>query len=136
MSYQHAVVWLDHLHAVVIDFSLDKDHVQFVESGTAQRQVHRKAGPMDSGKAPSGNKAAEDKAFHEDIVKAIGDAREILICGPGMAKNAFRKELEHRHPQMAKLVVAVETTDHPSVDQLLSYARKYFKRVDALRGDS
>jgi len=98
--------------------------------------VHRKAGPMDSGKAPSGSKAAEDKAFHQDIVTAIGDAREILICGPGMAKQAFQKELEHRHPQVAKLVVGIETTDHPSVDQLLAFARKYFKRVDALRGDA
>jgi stalled ribosome rescue protein Dom34 len=136
MSYQHAVVWLDHLHAVVIDFSLDNDHVQFVESGTDRRQVHRKAGPMDSGKAAGGSKAAEDRAFHEDIVTAVGDAREILICGPGQAKLAFRKELERRHPQMAKLVVGVETTDHPSVDQLLAYARKYFKRIDALRGNA
>jgi hypothetical protein len=34
------------------------------------------------------------------------------------------------------LVVGVETTDHPSVDQLLAYARKYFKRIDALRGNA
>ena len=103
---------------------------------TDRRQVHRKAGPMDSGKAAGGSKAAEDRAFHEDIVTAVGDAREILICGPGQAKLAFRKELERRHPQMAKLVVGVETTDHPSVDQLLAYARKYFKRIDALRGNA
>ena len=136
MSYQHAVVWLDHLRAVVIDFSVDDDHRHFVASNTAQRQVHRKSGPMDSGKAPQGSKAADDHAFFDEIVAAIGDAREVLIVGPGQAKTAFRTDLDRRHPKTAQLVVAVEPMDHPTVDQLLAFARKYFKHVDALRGDS
>ena len=32
MSFEHAVVWLDHLRAVVIDFSVDADHVHLVAS--------------------------------------------------------------------------------------------------------
>jgi hypothetical protein len=31
-------------------------------------------------------------------------------------------------------VVGVETMDHPSVDDLLVAARRYFKRIDNLRG--
>jgi stalled ribosome rescue protein Dom34 len=128
MSYQHAVVWLDHLRAVVIDFSVDQEHVHLVASGTEDRQVHRKSGTIGSGKA------SEDREFFDEIVEAVGDAREILIVGPGQAKTHFKKDLDHRHPKVAELVVAVETADHPSVDQLLAQARKYFRKVDQLRG--
>ncbi|MEI8238874.1 MAG: translational machinery protein [Actinomycetota bacterium] len=129
MSYQHAVVWLDHLRAVVIDFSRDSEHVHLVPSDTEQRQIHRKTG------GDGGNKATEDHKFFDDIVAAIGDAREVLVVGPGQAKVNFRKDLDHRHPKTAALVVAVEPMDHPTMEELLSHARKYFKRVDALRGD-
>ena len=128
MSYQHAVVWLDHLRAVVIDFSIDKEHVHLVASPTEQRQVHRKSG------APGPGKATEDREFFDGVVSAIGDAREILVMGPGQAKLHFKKDLDHRHPQVAKLVVAVENADHPKVDELLTHARRYFRKVDTMNG--
>lgn len=127
MSLQHAVVWLDHLRAVVIDFSRDAQHVHIVPSDTEQRQIHRRSGG-------DGQRYGEDRQFFDDIVGAIGDAREVLIVGPGQAKASFRKDLEKRHPKVAALVVGVETLDHPSIDDLLGYARTYFKRVDALKG--
>lgn len=128
MSYQHAVVWLDHLRAVVIDFSIDKEHVHFVASDTEQRQLHRKSG------TPGTGKAADDHVFFDNVVAEIGDAREILIVGPGTAKQAFKRDLDRRHAAVAKLVVGVESADHPSAEQLLASARKYFRKVDALRG--
>jgi stalled ribosome rescue protein Dom34 len=128
MSYQHAVVWIDHLRAVVIDFSIDKEHVHLVESSTEHRQIHRKAKSIGSGKAE------EDHDYFDEVVAAIGDAREILIVGPGVTKTTFAKDLQHRHAAVAKLVVAVESADHPQVDELLSSARKYFRKVDNLRG--
>lgn len=128
MSYQHAVVWLDHLNAKVIDFTVAEQHVQIVHSESDHRQVHRKSG------APGSGKHAEDRAYFDAIVNALGDARDVLVAGPGMAKQAFMKDLEHRYPDWARRVVGVETMDHPSVDQLLVAARRYFKRVDNLRG--
>jgi stalled ribosome rescue protein Dom34 len=129
MSLQHAVVWLDHHRAVVIDFSRDAEHVHIVPSSTEQRQIHRRSGG-------TGQKATDDRQFFDDIVAAIGDAREILVVGPGSAKTEFKKDLDKRHAKVAGLVVGVESADHPSVDDLLASARKYFKRVDALRGSA
>jgi stalled ribosome rescue protein Dom34 len=128
MSYQHAVVWMDHLRAVVIDFSIDKENVHLVESPTEHRQIHRKAKSIGSGKAE------EDHDYFDEIVASIGDAREVLIVGPGVTKTTFAKDLEHRHPAVSKLVVAVEKADHPQVPELLAYARKYFRKIDNLRG--
>lgn len=128
MSYQHAVVWLDHLHAKVIDFTVADQHVQMVHSESDHRQVHRKSG------VPGSGKHAEDRAFFDGIVAALGDARDVLVAGPGLAKHAFLKDLEHRHPDWSRRVVGTETMDHPSVDELVASARRYFRRVDNLRG--
>jgi stalled ribosome rescue protein Dom34 len=128
MSYQHAVVWIDHLRAVVIDFSIDKENVHLVESPTEHRQIHRKAKSIGSGKAE------EDHDYFDEVVAAIGDAREILIVGPGVTKTTFSTDLERRHVATSKLVVGIEPADHPQVPELLVYARKYFRKIDNLRG--
>jgi len=127
MSYKHAVVWMDHQHATVIDFSIDDQHVVKVSSGEP-RKLHRKSGAMGSGKAP------EDLELYEAVVAALGDSVEIVVVGPGNAKTSFLKHVEKKHPAFQKRVVGVETLDHPSDRELLAYARKYFRRVDSLLG--
>lgn len=127
MSYKHAIVWMDHQHATVIDFSIDDQHVVKVGSGEP-RKLHRKSGPMGSGKAP------EDHEFFDAVVTALGDSVEIVVAGPGNAKTSFLKHVEKKHPTLRKRVVGVETLDHPSDRELLAYARKYFRRVDSLLG--
>ena len=129
MSYQHAVIWVDHLHATIIDFSVDDRHVLAVESESGQRKLHRISGVPGSGKAPI------DRQFFDGIALAVGNAAEFLIVGSGSAKNELHRDLQTRHPAVAKCVVAVESADHPSEGELLAFARKYFKRVDALRGN-
>lgn len=129
MSYQHAIVWIDSRHARVIDFSVDDRHVTAVDREGAPKRVHQKSGITGSGKAP------EDHHFHDEIVASLSDAREILIVGPAHAKVTFRKDLEKRHPKVAARVVGTESLDHPSDGELLAFAKQYFKRIDALRGD-
>jgi stalled ribosome rescue protein Dom34 len=128
MSFQHAIVWLDHHEAKVIDFAVDEHRVVTVQGENAARQLHRKASVIGTGKA------APDKRFFDDVVAAIGDAREVLITGPGTAKTELQRHVSARHAQLAKRIVGVETMDHPSESELLAYGRKYFKRVDALLG--
>jgi hypothetical protein len=130
MSYQHAIVWIDHQHATVIDFALGEQHTQLVEREGGQRQVHRKSG------LPGSGKAADDHQFYDTVATAIGTAREILIVGPGQAKLEFRRDLEKRHRTLFDRVVGTESLDHPNNSELLTFGRKYFKRVDALRGDT
>ena len=128
MSFQHAIVWLDHHEARVIDFAVDEHRIVTVQGENAQRQLHRKASVIGTGKA------APDKKYFEEVVGAIGDAREVLITGPGTAKVEFQRQLALRHALVAKRVVGVETLDHPSDGELLAFGRHYFKRVDALLG--
>jgi len=129
MSHQHAVVWIDHLHAKVIDFNVTDQHVTAVEREGGQRQVHRKSGIPGSGKEPI------DHRFFDEVADGLGEAKEILLVGPGAAKTELHKDLRVRHPAVARCIVAVETADHPSDGELLAFARKYFKRYDALSGN-
>jgi len=128
MSFQHAIVWLDHHEARVIDFAVDDHRIVTVEGENGARQLHRKASVIGTGKV------APDRRYFEDVVTAIGDAREVLITGPGTAKVEFQRLLASRHAPVAKRVVGVETLDHPSDSELLAFGRQYFKRVDALLG--
>jgi stalled ribosome rescue protein Dom34 len=129
MSHVHAVVWLDHREAKVIDFSVDDKHVVAVHHSGGHRQVHHKAGSIGSGHAP------DDVHFFDAIVTALDDAREVLITGPGNAKLGLRDHVAKKHAALARRVVGVETLDHPTEGELLAYARRYFKRVDAMLGD-
>lgn len=129
MTYGHAVVWIDHQHATIIDFTFDDHHVVAVEKIGGQHKVHRRSGLPGSGKAPV------DHQYFDGIAEALGTAREVLIVGPGPAKQELRHELDHRHPEVGKRVVAVETVDHPTDGELLAFAKHYFKRFDAVHGD-
>ena len=129
MSHVHAVVWLDHREAKVVDFSVDDKHVVNVHHKGGHRQVHHKAGSSGSGHS------ADDNHFYDQIVTALGDAQEILITGPGTAKVAFRDHVTQKHAALARRIVGVETLDHPLEGELLAHARKVFKRIDAMLGD-
>jgi stalled ribosome rescue protein Dom34 len=129
MSHVHAVVWLDHREAKVVDFSIDDKHVVNVHHKGGHRQVHHRAGTNGSGHA------ADDGHFFDAIVTALGDAREVLVTGPGNAKVGFREHVGKRHAAVAGRIVGVETLDHPTEGELLAYARRYFKRVDNMLGD-
>ncbi|MCB1000858.1 MAG: hypothetical protein KDB40_16300 [Acidimicrobiales bacterium] len=128
MPYPHVIVWMDHQKATVIDFTIDDRHVHHLASETP-RQLHRKSGPMGTGRAP------DDHRFFDEVAEVIAGSAEILVTGPGTAKVAFLSDLEKRHPAVAKKVLGIEALDHPSDGQLLAFAKQYFRRVDALRGN-
>lgn len=128
MSHLHAVVWLDHQNARVIDFSVDDVHKSTIEQHGGHRQVHHRAGTVGAGHAAGSHR------FFDDVVAAIGDAKEVLIVGPGQAKGELQRYLGERHAQLARRVIAVETLDHPGDGELLAYARRFFRKADAMRG--
>jgi len=129
MSHVHAVVWLDHRDARVVDFSVDEKHAVTVHHAGGHRKVHHRAGTTGSGHTN------DDTHFFDEVVTAIGDAREVLVTGPGTAKIAFRDHVTKHHAALASRIVGVETLDHPSEGELLAHARKVFKRIDAMLGD-
>ncbi len=128
MPFIHAVVWLDHSEAHVLHFNADAAENKVIRAHSKHQHLHSRSGTVGHGHA------AEDQNYYRAVAQALANAAEILIVGPSTAKLALIKHLHKHDPAIAHKVVGVESVDHPSDGQLLAYARRYFVKVDQLRG--
>lgn len=76
------------------------------------------------------NHKDSEKFFHE-VAEHVKDAGELLLVGPGLAKNHFQDHLERHHAQLAKKIVGVKAMDITSDAQLLAFSREFFKKFDS-----
>jgi len=127
MSFNHVVVWIDHVEAHVIHFNRDGKDNETVTTHSTHPHLHVKAGTIGSGRAP------ENAHFFDDVAKAIDDSQEILVVGPGLEKLVFTKYLMKHHPLVADKILSVETVDHPTDNQLVAFAKRYFEKADRMR---
>ena len=130
MSFNHAVVWIDHAEAHVLHFSTDAAKNEKISAHSKHKKVHTKSGIPGSGHSP------EDQKYYHEVAHAVADAAEILIVGPSSAKLALMKHMHKHDAAVADKVVGIESIDHPTDGQLLAYARHYFVKVDQMRGDT
>ncbi|MHB1667427.1 MAG: translational machinery protein [Thiomonas sp.] len=128
MSHRHAVVWVDHAQAHVLFIDAEDVEKAIVEAA-GNPHVHHKRGTIGPGKAE------EDQPYYHGIARALADAQEILITGPGQAKLALFKHMLHHDPAVAQRVLGLETVDHPTDGQLAMHARQYFRAKDRMLGD-
>ncbi len=126
MSFLHAVIWLDHKRAQVIRFGRDGSESKSVKHEGGERHLHHRRGTIGSGHA------AEDPKYYEQIIAAIGDAKEWLVAGPANAKLELVKHIHKHHHALVDHLVGVETLDHPTEGELLKFARAYFLAADAM----
>lgn len=126
MTHYHAVIWIDHHEAHVVEFGLDERSVEIVRPRRAIKQLHIKSG------SASGWRAMEDPVYFDDIARALEGVGEILITGPAGAKLAFFKHLQSKHAALAAKVIGVETVDHPTDGELVNFAKKYFYKAERM----
>lgn len=118
MTPFHAAVWLDHNQAKV--FHIDEQRFDESLIHGPKSQVRR-------------DPAAAEQFYHL-VAQAIEAAGEVLVVGPGTAKLELIKHVHKHHKALGDKIVGVETVDHPTDKQLVSYARKYFHAEDRMRG--
>ena len=120
MSTFHAVVWMDHNEAHVLMF--DREHVEAQRIKSRTHHKHQ-------------GKSGDSSAFFADIAKALTGTHEILLTGPGLARNQFREWCASHRGAVASAIVDSVSADHPTDGQLVAMARQYFKRYDAMAAD-
>ena len=120
MTTFHAVVWMDHSEAHVVMF--DREHVQ--AQRVKSRTHHKHQG-----------KGGDNTAFFGDVAKALAGTHEVLITGPGHARQEFKDWCQAHQAAVAKTIVDCVPSDHPSDGQLVAMARQYFKKFDAMGAD-
>ena len=118
MTTFHAVVWMDHQEAHVLMF--DRAHV---ESQRVKSRTHHK----------HQGKQNDTDALYADIAKALAGTHEVLVTGPGIARDEFRDWCKQHHAQVN--VVDSIASDHPTDAQVVAMARQYFKKFDQMEAD-
>lgn len=120
MSTFHAVVWMDHAEAHVAMF--DKEHVQTQRIRSRSHHKHQ-------------GKGGDLTALFMDVAVALQGCKEILLSGPGLARNQFRDWCAQHHIPLSRQIVDSVATDHPSDAQLVAMAKQYFKKFDTMAAD-
>lgn len=113
------IVWIDTQHAKIFD--IEGPHIEL-------HALHRHE--YDSGYAV--DSAPGSAHFYRQVAGRLEEVSELLILGPGVAKDQFHHHLlQHHHADLARRVVGVETTNHPSEAEIVAYLRKYFTGHEA-----
>ena len=120
LSTFHAVVWMDHSEAHVVMFDREHTQAQRIKS----RSHHKHPGKDDN-----------NSTFFAAIAAALAGTHEVLLSGPGLARNQFREWCSHHKAAVAGTIVDSVATDHPSDAQLVALARQYFRKFDGMATD-
>jgi hypothetical protein len=119
MSHSHAVVWTDHQTAQVLQF--DAEHMQGkkIRSHNHYTRQH-------------GSAVRTEHEFFGEVCDAVEGIAEVLVAGSHTAIADFRHYVYKHRPHTAARIAGYEVVDHPSENQLLAAARKYFLKHDKM----
>ena len=117
-----AVVHVDHQTAQLLQF--DAEHVQSrkIKTHTHHTRQH-------------GSTVRTEHEFFGHVCDALDGIAEVLVAGSHTAQADFRHYVDKHRPETARRIVGYETTDHPTENQLVALARKYFLEYDRMAGN-
>ena len=121
MSHFHAVVWIDHHSAQVLQFDAEHMQAQKVKAHTHHTRQH-------------GSSVRTEHEFFGEVCDALAGIVEVLVTGSHTAQADFRHYVDKHRPGVANQIVGWETVDHPTEGQLLAFARQYFVKHDRMAG--
>lgn len=119
MSLFHAVVWIDHHRAQVLQFHADDVREQRVKSHYHYTRQHHSS-------------VRSEHDFFGEVCDALAGVTEVLVTGSHLAQTDFRHYLEKHRALLSRQVVGWETVDHPAKGELLAFAKRYFERHDRM----
>ena len=117
-----AGLWIDHEKAVIVLLAGSDAETKLVTSDTEMQQRQSGAGTQVDDRQRESK--AELSDFLDDVILCIRAAEEILIFGPGEAKDELRKRLEKDH--LGRRIVGVEASDQMTDLQTVAKVRKHF----------
>lgn len=121
MTTLHAVLWLDHQRAQILQFDAEHVAASTVKAHNHQTRQH-------------GSGVRTEHEFFAAVCDGLAGIAEVLVTGSQQALADLQHYLQKHRPQLVARVVGYETVDHPSDRQLVAMARKYFLRHDRMSG--
>lgn len=121
MPMFHAVVWLDHQIAQVLQFDAEQVLGQTVKFHSHPTRQH-------------GSEVRDQHEFYAEVCAALAGIREVLVTGGNTGLADFKHYVDKHQPTVAALIVSYETVDHPSEKQLVALARSFFLKAGRTAG--
>jgi len=119
MSHSHAVVWTDHQSAQVLQFDAEHMRAKKIRNHDHYTRQH-------------GSAVRTEHEFFGEVCDVVDAVAEVLITGSHTAIADFRHYVDKHRPHAAPHIVAYDVVDHPSDNQLVAAARKYFLKHDRM----
>jgi stalled ribosome rescue protein Dom34 len=121
MTMFHAVVWIDHQKAQLLQFDAEHVQAQKVKAHSHHTAQH-------------GSSVRTEHEFFAQVCDALEGIAEVLVVGPKTGIAAFEHYVGKHRAARAKQIVGYEVVDHPSENQLVALARQYFLKYDRMNG--
>jgi len=119
-------LWIDHRKAVIVIVTDKGEETKIIESNM-EKHVRFSGGSSEPGQAED----VRDRQFnnhlniyYDDVIAFIGDAKSILIFGPGEAKGELKKRIERE--ELKERIVDIETADKMTDHQITARVRDHF----------
>jgi stalled ribosome rescue protein Dom34 len=123
----HAIIWIDHHEARIFHFNATDVVPLVVRPHDPNVHIHHKANTIGSGHAPI------DQDYFRRVVENVASAGAIMIVGPSNAKTELATFIADHNPALSSRIATVEAVDHPTDNELVAQARRYFKANDRMR---
>ena len=121
MTLFHAVVWMDHHRAQVLQFDTEQVQVHKVQSHQHDTGQH-------------GSAVRSEHEFFGEVCDELADIAQIVVTGSKTALADFHHYVDKHCAPLVPHIVGWETVDHPSEAQLVAFARKYFVDRERMSG--
>jgi stalled ribosome rescue protein Dom34 len=122
----HAIVWMDHREAKVFHCNAEEaDKLVVLADGSPRHHQHK------ANVHGAGHKGI-DKEFFGRVAASLTHTGAILLTGPGNAHVEFKHFISEHYAQLAQRISGVEPLDHPTDNQLVALARKFFRADDLM----
>lgn len=121
MSLFHAVAFVDHQSAQVLQFS-------------SERVVERKLHEHLHFTRQHASGVRSEHEFFGEVCDALDGINEVLVVGGHTGLGDFRHYVSKHRPLTAQCIVGYDVVDHPTENQLVALARKYFVKYDQMGG--
>lgn len=125
-------VWLDHRQAVVVHLSTGEPLVQVVLSEIEPKAQTSETGsnePYGAQHAVSGHRdrryAKHVHDYYLKVMDALGSAEQVLLLGPGEAKQELLTELKES-ARFKNAHCAVQATDKLTQPQIVALVKEHF----------
>ena len=122
MTFFHAVMWLDHETAQVLQLHADEVQEQHLKAHHHSTRQH-------------GSEVRTQHEFFGNACDSLGGVGEVLVLGPHQALTDFRHYVDKHRSALAPHIVGWEPAQRMTKGQLIAHARRYFDKYDRLASE-